>query len=96
MELGGKNGIVGPGRRGPRSGRGCIVWSAFGTTCQRCTAGSRVIVDRKVATPLLERLERRAKALRLGDGLEPTTEVGPLINSGAREEGRELHPCRPS
>ena len=60
-----------------------IVWSAFGTTGQRCTACSRVIVDRSVVEPLLQRLEAKSKGLRLGSGLEATTDVGPLINGGA-------------
>ena len=52
-----------------------IVWSAFGTTGQRCTAASRVIVERPVVGDLLERLERRTKALRLGSGLDSATDV---------------------
>ena len=63
-----------------------ILWSAFGTTGQRCTACSRVIVERAVAEPLLERLEARAKELRLGSGLDETVDVGPLINAGAVEK----------
>ena len=60
-----------------------ILWSAFGTTGQRCTACSRVIVERSVVEPLLERLEARARKLRLGPGLDETTDVGPLINAAA-------------
>jgi alpha-ketoglutaric semialdehyde dehydrogenase len=86
MELGGKNGIVVLADADLDLATDGILWSAFGTTGQRCTAASRVIVDRAVLAPLLERLERRAAALRIGDGLEPTTEVGPLINGGARDK----------
>ena len=60
-----------------------ILWSAFGTTGQRCTAASRVIVERRAVDPLLERLEARARTLRLGSGLDESTDVGPLINQGA-------------
>ena len=60
-----------------------ILWSAFGTTGQRCTACSRVIVDRPVADELVARLEARATALRLGDGLLDATDVGPLVNAQA-------------
>ena len=60
-----------------------ILWSAFGTTGQRCTAASRVVVERAVVEPLLERLEARARTLRLGSGLDEPTDVGPLINAGA-------------
>ena len=86
MELGGKNGIVVLADADLDLATDGIAWSAFGTTGQRCTAASRVIVDRAVLAPLLERLEARARALRLGDGLLPTTDVGPLVNEGAREK----------
>jgi len=86
MELGGKNGIVVLADADLDLAADGILWSAFGTTGQRCTACSRVIVDRKVVGPLLERLERRASVLRLGDGLDPATEVGPLINGAARDK----------
>ncbi len=83
MELGGKNGVVVLADADLDLAADGILWSAFGTTGQRCTACSRVIVDRQVVDPLLQRLETRAKALRLGPGLEATTDVGPLINGGA-------------
>ncbi len=86
LELGGKNGIVVLADADLDLATDGILWSAFGTTGQRCTAASRVIVERAVVDPLLERLERRAKALRLGSGLEPTTDVGPLVNAGARSK----------
>ncbi|HEY7969589.1 MAG TPA: aldehyde dehydrogenase family protein [Candidatus Limnocylindrales bacterium] len=86
MELGGKNGIVVLADADLDLATDGIVWSAFGTTGQRCTAASRVIVDRAVLAPLLDRLAVRARSLRLGDGLEPTTDVGPLINAGARDK----------
>ncbi|MBF6604056.1 MAG: aldehyde dehydrogenase family protein [Chloroflexi bacterium] len=86
MELGGKNGIVVLADADLDLAVDGILWSAFGTTGQRCTACSRVIADRPVLEPLLERLERRTRALRLGDGLDPATDVGPLVNIPAREK----------
>src|SRR3989454_1887973 len=86
LELGGKNGVVVMRDADLDLATDGILWSAFGTTGQRCTACSRVIVERPAIEPLLDRLERRAKALRLGDGLAPTTDVGPLINAAAREK----------
>jgi aldehyde dehydrogenase (NAD+) len=86
MELGGKNGIVVLADADLDLATDGIVWSAYGTTGQRCTAASRVIVDRAVVDPLLQRLEARARALRLGDGLLPTTDVGPLVNGSARDK----------
>ncbi len=83
LELGGKNGIVVLADADLDLATDGILWSAFGTTGQRCTACSRVIVEAGVVEPLLERLERRTRALRLGSGLEPTTDVGPLVNAGA-------------
>jgi aldehyde dehydrogenase (NAD+) len=83
LELGGKNGIVVLGDADLDLATDGILWSAFGTTGQRCTAASRVIVERSVVDQLLERVERRAKALKLGSGLEATTDVGPLVNAGA-------------
>ena len=83
LELGGKNGVVVLADADLDLATDGILWSAFGTTGQRCTACSRVIVERRVVGPLLERLEARARNLRLGPGLEETTDVGPLINAGA-------------
>ena len=83
LELGGKNGVVVLRDADLDLATDGILWSAFGTTGQRCTAASRVIVERSVIEPLLERLETRARKLRLGPGLDETTDVGPLINAGA-------------
>ncbi len=83
MELGGKNGVVVMADADLDLAADGILWSAFGTTGQRCTACSRVIVERPVVEPLLERLETRARKLRLGPGLDESTDVGPLINAAA-------------
>jgi acyl-CoA reductase-like NAD-dependent aldehyde dehydrogenase len=86
LELGGKNGIVVMDDADVDLAVEGILWSAFGTTGQRCTACSRVIVHEKVADDLLGRLESGARRLRLGPGLEASTDVGPLINAGAVEK----------
>ncbi|MFL5750624.1 MAG: aldehyde dehydrogenase family protein [Chloroflexota bacterium] len=86
LELGGKNGIVVMADADLDLATDGILWSAFGTTGQRCTAASRVIVERPVVDALLERLEARASRLRLGAGADPQTDVGPLINGGAVEK----------
>ena len=83
LELGGKNGVVVLADADLDLATDGILWSAFGTTGQRCTACSRVIVEQRVVEPLLERLEVRARKLRLGSGLDEATDVGPLINAGA-------------
>ena len=56
------------------------VWGGFGTSGQRCTAASRVVVHKAVYKEFEERLVARVKALRVGDGLEAQTEMGPVIN----------------
>ena len=88
LELGGKNAIVVLADADLDLATDGILWSAFGTTGQRCTACSRVIVEAAVAGSLLERLESRARALRLGSGLDPATDVGPLVNGAAFDKVR--------
>src|SRR5918999_671893 len=63
-----------------------ILWSAFGTSGQRCTAASRVIASGKVYEALQSQLVERAEKLRLGSGLEADTDVGPVINRSALEK----------
>ncbi len=86
LELGGKNAIVVLDDADLDLAVDGILWSAFGTTGQRCTACSRLVVHQAVADELVDRLARRAAGLRLGSGLEPETDVGPLINAGAMEK----------
>jgi acyl-CoA reductase-like NAD-dependent aldehyde dehydrogenase len=86
LELGGKNAIAVMADADLELAVDGIIWSAFGTTGQRCTACSRLVVDEKVADELVGRLAERAGSLRLGSGLEATTDVGPLINAGASEK----------
>ena len=83
LELGGKNAIAVLADADLDLAVEGILWSAFGTTGQRCTACSRLVVDEQVADDLVGRLVDRAQSLRLGSGLESTTDVGPLINSSA-------------
>ena len=61
------------------------LWGAFGTTGQRCTATSRLIVHEKVFKKFTERLVARARRLRVGNGLNPEVEVGPLVSQAQRE-----------
>jgi acyl-CoA reductase-like NAD-dependent aldehyde dehydrogenase len=86
MELGGKNAIVVLDDADLDLAVDGIIWSAFGTTGQRCTACSRVIVTEGVADELVSRLAKRAKSLTLGSGLDASIDVGPLINEAAVEK----------
>ena len=62
-----------------------VIWGAFGTTGQRCTATSRLILHEKIHDRFLSMLVDRANALRLGDGLEQGVDVGPCVNKGQQE-----------
>ncbi len=85
LELGGKNAIIVLDDADLDLALDGILWSAFGTSGQRCTACSRLIVQRGVRPELERRLLERVSSLRLGPGLAAETEVGPLIN-GAQVE----------
>jgi alpha-ketoglutaric semialdehyde dehydrogenase len=56
------------------------IWGGFGTTGQRCTAASRIGVHKSVYQEFVSRLAERAQKLKVGNGLDPSVEVGPLIN----------------
>lgn len=62
------------------------LWGAFGTTGQRCTATSRLILHRDIKKEFIERLVARAEKIKIGDGLDESVEMGPLINQSAREK----------
>jgi alpha-ketoglutaric semialdehyde dehydrogenase len=80
LELGGKNAIVVLDDGDLDLALDGAVWAAFGTTGQRCTAASRVIVHRRVVDDFTDLLRRRAESLRVGNGLDESVEVGPIVN----------------
>jgi aldehyde dehydrogenase (NAD+) len=86
LELGGKNAIIVMEDADLDLALDGILWSAFGTSGQRCTAASRVIVHESLYDALAGRLVERAEALRLGPGWEDDTDVGPVINGAALEK----------
>jgi aldehyde dehydrogenase (NAD+) len=86
LELGGKNAIIVMDDADLDLAVDGIVWSAFGTSGQRCTAASRVIVHERVYDELRSRLVAETESLRLGPGWEPDTDVGPVINRAALEK----------
>jgi len=85
LELGGKNAIIVLDDADLDLAVDGIIWSAFGTTGQRCTACSRLIVQKGIRDDLTGRLLDRISRLRLGHGLEADTDVGPLINASQLE-----------
>ena len=101
LEMGGKNVIIVMDDADLELAVDGAVWGGFGTTGQRCTAASRVILHKKVYKDFVQRFVARARALRVGNGLDPATEMGPAINAAqlakvesyvriAREEGASL------
>jgi len=86
LELGGKNAVIVMDDADLEVAIDGILWSAFGTSGQRCTAASRVIVHRAVYDELQSRLVAQAEKMRLGPGWEEDTDVGPLINRRALDK----------
>ncbi|MFI5179900.1 MAG: aldehyde dehydrogenase family protein [Thermoanaerobaculia bacterium] len=80
LEMGGKNPIIVLEDANLDLAVDGAIWGAFGTSGQRCTASSRLIVERKVAKKFTELLAARAKALKVGNGLDDRVEMGPAIN----------------
>jgi alpha-ketoglutaric semialdehyde dehydrogenase len=84
LEMGGKNAMIVMDDADLDLALDGVLWGAFGTTGQRCTATSRLILHRKIHDRFLKMVCDRADRLRLGSGLEEGTEVGPLIHEAAR------------
>lgn len=100
-EMGGKNAVVVLGDADLDLAIAGITQGAFGSTGQRCTATSRVVVERSIAKKLTEELVARAKKLKVGNGLEDGIDMGPAVDQGqletdldyikvAQEEGCQL------
>ncbi len=82
LEMGGKNVImVMDDAKLDLAVEGCL-WGGFGTSGQRCTAASRVIVHEGLYSRFLNEFCERANTLRVGDGLDPKTQMGPLVSQG--------------
>lgn len=81
LELGGKNAVIVLEDADQDLAVASVVAGAFGTTGQRCTATSRVIVHTAILQTFTERLVAAAEQLTIGDGLEPQTQMGPLVNA---------------
>ena len=83
LEMGGKNVIIIMDDADVDLAVEGATWGAFGTSGQRCTASSRLVVHKAVYNEFLEKLVARVKTLRVGNGLESNTEMGPVINQAA-------------
>src|SRR5581483_48939 len=85
LEMGGKNVIiVMDDAKLELAVEGCL-WGGFGTTGQRCTAASRVVVHEKVYRAFVDAFVARVRALRVGDGADPTVQMGPSLSRGQLE-----------
>src|SRR5436853_2635186 len=83
LEMGGKNVIIVMDDADVDLAVEGAVWGAFGTSGQRCTASSRIVVHKKVYKQFSKKLTERACGLRVGNGADPKTDMGPVINADA-------------
>ncbi|MBD1223664.1 aldehyde dehydrogenase family protein [Virgibacillus halodenitrificans] len=86
LEMGGKNAVIVMDDADIDLAVEGILWSAFGTSGQRCTACSRVIVHEKVKETLEERLLASMEKLTIGNGLDESNKVGPIINKAGLDK----------
>src|SRR5687767_14490840 len=84
LEMGGKNAMTVMDDADLDLALDGVLWGAFGTTGQRCTATSRLILQSGIHDEFLSRLIDRARAMKLGDGRKKGTDVGPLIHESSR------------
>jgi len=88
LELGGKNPIIIMDDADLDLALDGVIWGGYGTTGQRCTAASRIIIHEKIKEEFEKMLVERIKQLKLGNGLDPNTDVGPLVNKAAQEKSK--------
>jgi aldehyde dehydrogenase (NAD+) len=88
LELGGKNPIIIMDDADLSLAVDGVIWGGYGTTGQRCTAASRVIVHEKIKNKFEKMLVERIKKLRIGNGLDNATDVGPLVNQATQEKSK--------
>ncbi len=86
LEMGGKNAVIIMEDADLELALEGVLWGAFGTTGQRCTATSRLILHAPIYDRFLRSLTDRARALRIGSGLDPSTQMGPVINQRQMEK----------
>lgn len=86
LEMGGKNAMIVMDDADLDLALDGVLWGAFGTTGQRCTATSRLLLHRKIHDRFLRRLAEAAEKLVLGDGRKDGSQVGPLIHEAARDK----------
>ena len=101
LEMGGKNAQIVLDDANLDLALDGALWGAFGTTGQRCTATSRILLQEGIAEEFIEKFVARAKKLKIGNGLDESVEVGPQVNAAqietsekyvsiARQEGAQI------
>jgi acyl-CoA reductase-like NAD-dependent aldehyde dehydrogenase len=101
LEMGGKNAMIVMDDANLDLALDGALWGAFGTTGQRCTATSRILLHKRIAAEFTEKFVARARALKVGNGLDESVQVGPQVNGAqietsqryveiAKDEGAEL------
>jgi aldehyde dehydrogenase (NAD+) len=85
LEMGGKNVIVVMDDADLELAVDGCVWGGFGTTGQRCTAASRVAVHCAIYPAFVDRYVERVRTLKVGDGLDPSVQMGPSVSRGQLE-----------
>ena len=86
LEMGGKNPIIVMDDADLKLAVNGVLWGGFETTGQRCTAASRVIVHQKIKETFEAMLLDQVRKLKLGNGLDPKTDIGPLVNKAAQDK----------
>jgi aldehyde dehydrogenase (NAD+) len=86
LELGGNNAIIVMNDASPDLAVRAVLFGAVGTAGQRCTTTRRLILQRGVAADMIARLKKAYAQVRIGDPLEPSTLMGPLIDAGAAND----------
>ncbi len=81
LEMGGKNAVILMDDADLQLALDGVVWGAFGTTGQRCTATSRLLLHEKIHDKFIEMLVRRVERLRVGNGNDAGVDIGPVINA---------------
>jgi aldehyde dehydrogenase (NAD+) len=85
LEMGGKNAQIVLDDANLELALDGALWGAFGTTGQRCTATSRILLQKGIAADFTDKFVTRAKKLKVGNGLDESVEVGPQVNANQIE-----------
>ena len=89
LEMGGKNAQIVLNDANLDLALDGALWGSFGTTGQRCTATSRILLQKGIAARFTEEFVARARKLKIGDGLDESIEVGPQVNQSQIETSKK-------